>query len=420
MNVMWLRPAITHFPLLAFRCPVAKGADKPHHCGGFKDDNFQQRTVTDMHSAEVIVVGGGMFGSAIAYGLRRQGLDTLILDGQDDVLRAARGNFGLVWVQSKGMGMQRYTDWSRESARLYAGFAEDLHDSAGIAIGHENQGGMQLLLDDEEVENRRREIDRMRQQAGAAGFDCDIIDRAEIQKMLPDMRVGERVAGASFCPDDGHVNPLKLLRALHRGFRHLGGQYRSCCTVADIAYDRHAFVADTTGGRFTAPKIVLAAGHGISRLAPMVGLAAPIRPQRGQVLVTERVEARLNLPLGGVRQTDEGGFQFGTTEEDIGFDDGTTLSATRDIARRAVQSFPQLAGVRLVRNWGCVRVLTPDKCAIYDESESHPGAFVATSHSGVTLAAANACRAAAWIAGGAAPPGFDQFSARRFDVPAAA
>ncbi len=106
-----------------------------------------------MNSADVIVVGGGIFGSAIAYGLRRRGLETLILDGHDDVLRAARGNFGLVWVQSKGMGMQRYTDWSRESARLYAGFAEDLNDSAGISISHQNKGGMQMLLGDAELEN---------------------------------------------------------------------------------------------------------------------------------------------------------------------------------------------------------------------------------------------------------------------------
>ncbi len=372
-----------------------------------------------MHSADVIVVGGGMFGSAIAYGLRRRGLDTLILDGHDDVLRAARGNFGLVWVQSKGMGLQRYTEWSRESSRLYAGFAEDLNDSAGISISHQNQGGLQLLLSDEEAETRRRNIDRMRQQAGPEGFDCDIIDRAAVQKMLPDIRIGKDVVGASFCPDDGHVNPLRLLRAMHRGFLRLGGSYRSCCEVTNIGYAHHCFTAETASGNFTAPRIVLAAGHGISKLAPMVGLEVPIRPQRGQVLITERIEARLNLPTVDVRQTDEGGFQFGTTEEDIGFDDGTTLIDTSRIARRAVQCFPQLASVRLMRNWGCVRVLTPDKCAIYDESESHPGAFVATSHSGVTLAAANAYRAAAWIADGATPPGFEKFSARRFHVPAA-
>ena len=125
------------------------------------------------------------------------------------------------------------------------------------------------------------------------------------------------------------------------------------------------------------------------------------------------------MAVSQVRQTDEGGFQLGNSEEDVGFDNGTTPEVTRNIARRAVRVFPQLADLRLVRTWGCLRVLTPDKCAIYDESESCPGAFVATSHSGVTLAAVNARHVAAWVAHGERQPGFEKFSARRFDVAAA-
>ena len=367
-----------------------------------------------VETSDVIVVGGGLFGPATAHGLRRLGLDVTVLDDGDDVLRAARGNFGLVWVQSKGMGMQRYADWSRESAHLYADFAAELKDGTGIDVAHRNGGGMQLLIGEEERENRRRQIDIMRQQAGPAGYDCEIIEPEDVAKLLPDIRIGESVSGASFCPHDGDVNPLLLLRALHTGFQRAGGRYRSGCRVETIRHDGTAFVAETRNGRFAAPKIVLACGHGITRLAPMVGLDTPIVPQRGQVLVTERLEMRLPMAMGLVRQTNEGTIQIGTTEEDVGFDDGTTIASTTGIARRAVASFPQLAGLRLVRNWGCIRVLTPDKCAIYDESEQYPGAYVTTSHSGVTLAAVNARRTARWIATGETPPDFHLFSAKRF------
>jgi glycine/D-amino acid oxidase-like deaminating enzyme len=373
-----------------------------------------------MHSAETIVVGGGSFGAAVAYGLARNGVDTMVLDGSDGSLRAARGNFGLVWVQTKGLGLQRYADWSRESAHLWKDFAGDLQDSANIDVNHQNEGGLNLLLSDEERENCRRTIDMMRQQAGPDGYDAEIIDRNEVQKMVPSLRVGEGVVGASFGPHDGHVNPLKLLRALHRGFERLGGRYFPCNEVARISHDGGAFVAETAADRFTAPKIVIACGHGITKLAPMVGLNAPIRPQRGQVLVTERIEATVAMAIGSIRQTDEGGFMFGNSEEEVGFDDGTTLPVTRNIAARAVKAFPQMSNVRLVRNWGCIRVLTPDKCAIYEESETMPGAYVATSHSGVTLAAVNAHHVSRWVSSGETPPDFDHFSARRFDVPAAA
>ena len=368
-----------------------------------------------METFDVIVVGGGLFGPATAYGLRQQGLNTVVLDDGDDVLRAARGNFGLVWVQSKGMGMHRYHAWSRESARLYGDFAAELKEGSGVAVAHRNDGGMHIFLCEAEREQRRREMDIMRQQAGVDGFECKIIEREEVEKMLPGVRLGDEVVGASFSKHDGDVNPLKLLRALHTSFRRMGGKLRTDCRVENIRHDGAAFIAETRNGSFTAPKIVLACGHGITRLAPMVGLDTPIVPQRGQVLVTERAEPVLDMALGSVRQTDEGTVQIGNTEEGVEYNDGTTLTASQAMARRAVKLFPQLAGLQLIRTWGCIRVLTPDKCAIYDESEEYPGAYVATSHSGVTLAAVNARHTARWIATGEMTPGFEEFSAKRFN-----
>ena len=58
-----------------------------------------------MHKSQTIVIGGGLLGMAVAYGLARLGQDVCVLDEGDTALRASRGNFGLLWVQSKGYGM---------------------------------------------------------------------------------------------------------------------------------------------------------------------------------------------------------------------------------------------------------------------------------------------------------------------------
>jgi len=91
------------------------------------------------------------------------------------------------------------------------------------------------------------------------------------------------------------------------------------------------------------------------------------------------------------------------------------------LADRAQRMFPRLGGLNIVRTWAALRVMTKDGFPIYEESEHCPGAFVATCHSGVTLAAGHALSLAPLIARGGLPPErFQPFSTRRFHVQKAA
>jgi glycine/D-amino acid oxidase-like deaminating enzyme len=152
----------------------------------------------------------------------------------------------------------------------------------------------------------------------------------------------------------------------------------------------------------------------------LFGLSAPVRPQRGQILVTERTRRVWPLPLGSLRQTQEGTIMLGSSEEDVGFDTGQRPEIMRNIARRAVLSFPWIADLQIVRAWAALRVMPPDGLPIYDESAEFPGAFTANCHSGVTLAGAHANAFAPMVAAGTLDPIMAPFSAKRFDVPAAA
>ena len=67
-------------------------------------------------SPDVLVLGGGLVGSAVAYGLACEGAKVAVLDQGDGGFRASRGNFGLVWIQGKGYGLTPYAGWSRNSA----------------------------------------------------------------------------------------------------------------------------------------------------------------------------------------------------------------------------------------------------------------------------------------------------------------
>jgi hydrogen cyanide synthase HcnC len=371
-----------------------------------------------MRRFDAIVIGGGLVGTAIGYGLVHAGLSVALLDEGDVAYRASRGNFGLVWVQTKGLGAPHYQRWTRASAAAWPGFAVELEERTGVDVGLEQNGGLQLCLGEDELTRRRATMEQMRLEAGNFGFEYRMLDHAELAAMLPG--IGPAVAGASWTPYDGHVNSLALFHALHQGFAAKGGTYLPNCTVTEAVAAPGDFRIEAGGEAILAPKIVLAAGLGNAGLAPLFGLDAPVRPQRGQILVTERTNRAWPIPLGSIRQTPEGSILLGSSEEEVGFDTGQKPEIMQQIARRAVLSFPWLAELQIVRAWAALRVMPPDGLPIYDQSERFPGAFTANCHSGVTLAGAHAKLFAPMVAAGALDPVLAPFSARRFDVPAAA
>jgi octopine oxidase subunit B len=360
---------------------------------------------------DLIVIGGGLVGAAIAWGAAREGASVTLLDEGDDAFRAARGNFGLVWVQSKGVGMPPYAHWTRRSADLWPRLASALRDRTGVDTGLRQNGGFAFCLSDEEFEARAGTVHRMHNENGDIG--TRMLDRAELRAMLPNL--GDRVVGASFCPIDGHASPLYLLRALHTDAPAAGVRYLPGHRTENIEAAPGNFTVHAGTERISAAKLVIAAGLGSRALAPLVGLSMPVTPLQGQIIVTERLPRFLDHATHLCRQTEEGTVMLGDSQEDVGFNTDTKVATLRDIAAHNLAVFPALQSARIVRTWAALRVMSPDGFPIYEQSERYPGAFAATCHSGVTLAGAHALALAPAILRGALPPELAAFTAQRFE-----
>jgi glycine/D-amino acid oxidase-like deaminating enzyme len=368
-------------------------------------------------NADVVVIGGGTVGAAIAYGLVKRDLSVVVLDGGDRDLRAASANFGLVWSQGKGLDMPAYQQLTRGAADAWGAYSKELGEAVGLDLQFEQPGGLTFCLGKDEFEQRSSKLMRLHNQLGADERDWMMLDRDAVAAMLPGVTLGAAVTGASFSRRDGHVNPLFLLSALHTEVVRRGGTLRSNCTVDTISQDAAGHFSVSVGSeQIKTAKVVIAAGLGSKALAAQVGLDVPVRAQRGQIMVTERLAPFLPMPTNGLRQTGEGTVMFGATHEEVGLDTGTTGDGAIKLSRRAVATFPALSGVNLVRQWAGLRIMTPDGYPIYAQSESHPGAFVTLCHSGITLAPTHSGALADAIVAGRFPAFLSAFHHGRFDV----
>jgi glycine/D-amino acid oxidase-like deaminating enzyme len=370
-------------------------------------------TLATMQGFDVVVIGGGMVGSAIALGCADHGARVAVLDEGDGALRAARGNFGLVWSQSKGDGMPAYAGWTQESVALWPALAGRMSGLAGRDVAYRATGGLNFCLGEAEFAARAEFVRRMHNQ-GQRGL--TMLDRGELRALMPGCPLGPEVMGASYQPADGHVDPLVLLRGLHAGLRAAGAVHAPGAAVVAIepAAAGH-LVRRADGSAWLGSRIVIAAGLGTARLAAMVGLDVPVRPVRGQNIVTERLDPILPLPASAIRQTADGTIQIGvTSEDDGGYGTPTTTAALARMAARAIRVLPAIAGARMNRAWAALRPMTPDGFPAYAESPTHPGCFVAACHSAVTLAAVHAGPLAAGIMAGTLPPLATQLHPDRF------
>jgi len=328
-----------------------------------------------MKDYDVAVVGGGLLGSAFGYGLAALGLRTAVLDEGDNAIRTARGNFGLVWVQGKGHGMPGYARWSLQSARLWQDLAGQLKEETGVDAHLHQPGGFTLCLDEAEMSANLELMAALQREAGDPGYPYEVLDHARLKRELP--AIGD-IPGAIYTPNDGHCNPLRLLRALHAGFRFHGGAYLPGAPVARITPSEPGGFELRDSRQRTlcvSQKVVIAAGHGSKTLGGPLGLDVPTHPDQGQVLVTEPVRPLLSHPTNYVRQTDDGNLLLGASTRDAGFDLSTEPGTLRDIARRCCRAFPLLRDLRLQRCWAPVTDA--------DGASDQPGIWVAGDGAGI-------------------------------------
>lgn len=371
-----------------------------------------------MGHSDYLVVGGGVVGLAVAWGLARRGECVALIDAAHAQPRASTANFGLVWLQSKGERFPDYGAWTRRATDAWPAFAAELQDASGVDPCYRRSGGLAYCLGETEWETRRVKVAGMRAAHAVDPYQTEMLSRAELQRELGDVVLGPEVSGASWNPHDGAVDPLRLMRGLRMAVERAGVAMHRSIAVDRVKRVGQGYAVHAGDRCWQGGKLVLAAGLGNAVLAPQLGIHGNVRADRGQILVTERVPWRLPLPANGLRQTPDGTVLIGSTKEGPTLDVQVTdpLRAAH-MAVRATRIVPALRRVRVVRAWAGLRTMSGDAAPVYSRSEQAPGATAINCHSGITLTSVHVSVVADWVRDDTHNDAIAPFTPRRFDVP---
>lgn len=344
-------------------------------------------------SSEVVVVGAGVVGAAVALFCARAGLGVTVLERGAPGSGTSSAGEGNLLVSDKEQGPE--LDLALLSHRLWH---QELAEHAG-RWELEAKGGLVVARDEASLAGLRTLTLRQR----AAGVRAHDIDVAELLEREP--LVDPTVAGAAWYPQDSQVQPVLAATNLLALARRSGAVLRAGETVTGI--ERHAgrvTAVRTDRGRLATAAVVNAAGPWAGQVAELAGVHLPVLPRRGFVLVSEPVPltvrhkvyaAEYVSDVGSsdaalqsspvVEGTPAGTILIGSTRERVGFDATPSPRALALLASGALGLFPSLAGLRIMRSYHGFRPYCPDHLPAIGEDARLPGLWHACGHEGAGI-----------------------------------
>lgn len=336
--------------------------------------------------ADVIIVGGGVIGSATAYCLSRTGAGVALLERGEIGGQASGAAAGMLAPLSEAEGPGPFLDLALASLRLFPGLIQELEGEVGIDVEYRATGVLRVALSREEAQ---RLEERLPWQRGT-GLRVEHLSGREARALEP--RLSPRVHAASLSPDEHQVNPGRLTHALAEAARRRGAEVRAGVAVLGFLRrgDRVVGVRTREGG-IEAGSVLLAAGPWTGRLAAPLGVPLPVTPVRGQMLAYRGsgFPRHIVWGAGGYLAPKPGGFLYaGATVEEVGFRSRTTIRGLAYLRRVARTLMPSLRYKEVVSMWAGLRPATPDRLPVLGRLPGWRNVYIATGHfrNGILLA----------------------------------
>jgi glycine oxidase len=335
--------------------------------------------------ADVIIIGGGIIGCAIAYNLAKAQVKTLVIEKADSVGREASWA-GAGILASHASTHEPYAELCRASLALYPALAETLRAETQIDIEFIQSGSISVFFTDEEKRGltglASRRVDR--------GFSAEVLTPEEVWELEP--AIARSIVGGVRFPHDAQVRNPKLVRGLAKGAALLGTEFLFGNPVTAFLRERERVVGiEVNGEPVYGDTFVIASGCWSGGVAAQLSDALPMEPARGQIVLAEAMPPILRHVIDGLGvylvPRSDGKILIGATVEFVGYDKRTTLEGTRQMIEAGIGLMPTLAEKSFVQTWAGLRPYAKGGPYI-GELPGFGNVFVAAGHfkNGILLA----------------------------------
>lgn len=302
--------------------------------------------------SDVIIIGGGVIGCAAAYYLRKSGVSVTVLEKSPHIGNGGSGRNG-GGVRQSGRDVRELPLAMYAVEHMWPFLSEEL----GVNVEYHKEGNLRLGKTEKHLEILQGLTDR----AAACGLGVSMLTRDEVREINP--YLSEEVIGASWCPTDGHANPLKTTLGYYKKAREAGARFiteENVLAIRKIKGRARQVVTERTV--YEGEHIILAAGYESRAIAGTVGIDIPMSHVLIEALVTEAQPPMFAQMLGTAdadfygHQTEHGSFVFGGDSgfEAVNKDNGhmVTSSITASCTCRGILKYiPKLAHAKIVRTW---------------------------------------------------------------------
>jgi glycine oxidase len=370
-----------------------------------------------VRSPDVVVVGGGVIGCAVARALARSGASVTVLERDRPGEHASWAAAGMLTPLAECDEAGPFLSLARASRARFPALAAALLEETRIDVGYRDEGTLLLALSDHEAE----ELQARYAWQSAAGLAVERLEAAEARRLEPAVTPALRLA-LRF-PEDHQVDSRALTRALWFSAAAAGADVRLGARVERLLRSgpRAAGVELQGGERVAAGRVVIAGGSWAGGLAGLPR-PLPVRPVHGQLAALETGPPLLRHVVGSARgylvPRADGRLIAGTTVEEIGYRRENTPEGVSRVLGGAVAMAPALARLPLVDLWSGLRPGTPDGLPILGPDPEVGGLLYATGHyrNGILLAPLTAELIATLALGGTPDHDLHAFRADRFDA----